>query len=94
MKPNYNSVDLAEVELVDTKDSEPRGNDSDLLAVSKKILIPYTTIKQLNNESKYVPFMQHNSFIFSRKSPSIHDIVLGNLQFNIQFVFRSLLGQP
>jgi hypothetical protein len=34
LKPNYNSVDLAEVELVDTYDAEPRGNDTQLLAVS------------------------------------------------------------
>lgn len=34
LKPNYNSVDLAEVELVDTYMAEPRGNDTQLLAVS------------------------------------------------------------
>lgn len=34
LKPNYNSVDLAEVELVDKMPPEPRGNDSELLAVS------------------------------------------------------------
>ena len=35
LKPNYNSVDLTEVELVDQYDSVPRGNDTQLLAVSK-----------------------------------------------------------
>ena len=34
LKPNYNSVDLTEVELVDTYNPEPRGNDTQLLAVS------------------------------------------------------------
>ena len=34
LKPNYNSVDLTEVELVDSYNSEPRGNDTQLLAVS------------------------------------------------------------
>ena len=36
LKPNYNSVDLTEVELVDNANiDEPRGNDTQLLAVRK-----------------------------------------------------------
>jgi len=38
LKPNYNSVDLAEVELVDTYLDEPRGNDSQLLAMRKEMV--------------------------------------------------------
>ena len=34
LRPNYNSVDLTEVELTDTADSEARGNDTELLFVS------------------------------------------------------------
>ena len=35
LKPNYNSVDLAEVELIDNMGMpEPRSNDTELLAVS------------------------------------------------------------
>ena len=33
LRPNYNSVDLTEVELTDTADSEARGNDTELLFV-------------------------------------------------------------
>ena len=33
LKPNYNAVDLSEVELVDS-DAGPRSNDSALLTVS------------------------------------------------------------
>ena len=34
LRPNYNSVDLTEVELTDSADSEARGNDTELLFVS------------------------------------------------------------
>jgi hypothetical protein len=34
LRPNYNSVDLTEVELTDAADSEARGNDTELLFVS------------------------------------------------------------
>ena len=38
LKPNYNSVDLAEVELVhDPKYDEPRHNDTELFRVSPSI---------------------------------------------------------
>ena len=51
LKPNYNSVDLAEVELVDTYLDEPRGNDSQLLAVSlkNKSLIYMKTVETRQN---------------------------------------------
>jgi len=39
LKPNYNSVDLAEVELVyDPKNEEPRHNDSDLFRMRKEMV--------------------------------------------------------
>merc|ERR1719295_2187009 len=38
LKPNYNSVDLAEVELVDSYYPEPRSNDSDLLEMRKDMI--------------------------------------------------------
>ena len=38
LKPNYNSVDLAEVELVhDPKYDEPRHNDTELFRVSPSV---------------------------------------------------------
>ena len=43
LKPNYNSVDLAEVELVAGNEyiNEPRANDSELLEVSFQLSKPY-----------------------------------------------------
>merc|ERR1719158_2717588 len=39
LKPNYNSVDLTEVELVDNAQiDEPRGNDTQLLAMRKEMV--------------------------------------------------------
>ena len=43
LKPNYNSVDLAEVELVAGNEyiNEPRANDSELLEVSFQLSKPF-----------------------------------------------------
>ena len=43
LKPNYNSVDLAEVELVAGNEyiNEPRANDSELLEVSFELSKPF-----------------------------------------------------
>ena len=48
LKPNYNSVDLAEVELVAGNEyiNEPRANDSELLEVSFKHNF-YTFLQQI-----------------------------------------------
>ena len=38
LKPNYNSVDLAEVELVhDPRNDEPRHNDTELFKVGSSV---------------------------------------------------------
>ena len=52
LKPNYNSVDLTEVELVDSYNSEPRGNDTQLLAVS--ILSMKVFISQCGSSTIFV----------------------------------------
>jgi len=59
LKPNYNSVDLAEVELVDTYDPQPRGNDSQLLAVS--LNTKYEVIVQMfgKKDHKKRPKIRH-----------------------------------
>ena len=42
LRPNYNSVDLTEVELTDTADSEARGNDTELLFVRLQFTFCFT----------------------------------------------------
>ena len=71
LKPNYNSVDLTEVELVDSYNSEPRGNDTQLLAVS--ILYFKVCIAQCGNSRIFVPPK------FSVKSISFDEVQLTSI---------------
>ena len=44
LKPNYNTVDLSEIELVDS-DGGPRENDTNLMTVSCDDLIIYNVMR-------------------------------------------------
>merc|ERR1719342_572429 len=89
LKPNYNSVDLAEVELVhDPKFDEPRHNDTELFRMRKEMVdqkegYNRLTVKVHMDDMKRVTIREQNYFY--------HNI--SNTPFTLGIAFPSKYGQ-
>merc|ERR1712226_852913 len=89
LKPNYNSVDLAEVELVhDPKYDEPRHNDTELFRMRKEMVdqkegMNRLTVKVHMDDMKRVTIREQNYFY--------HNI--SNTPFTLGIAFPSKYGQ-
>merc|ERR1719400_2906954 len=89
LKPNYNSVDLAEVELVhDPKFEEPRYNDSGLFMMRKEMVdqkdgLARLTVKVHMDEMKRVTVREQEYFYYN----------ISNTPFTLGIAFPSKYGQ-
>jgi len=89
LKPNYNSVDLAEVELVhDVKFEEPRHNDSELFRMRKEMVdqkegMSTLTVKMHMDDMKRATIREQNYFY--------HNI--SNTPFTLGIAFPAKYGQ-
>lgn len=89
LKPNYNSVDLAEVELVhDPKAEEPRHNDTELFRMRKEMVdqkegVNRLLVKVHMDDMKRVTIREQNYFY--------HNI--SNTPFTLGIAFPSKYGQ-
>jgi hypothetical protein len=89
LKPNYNSVDLAEVELVhDPKYDDPRHNDTELFRMRKEMVdqkegMNRLTVKVHMDDMKRVTIREQNYFY--------HNI--SNTPFTLGIAFPSKYGQ-
>merc|ERR1719507_2030341 len=89
LKPNYNSVDLAEVELVhDPKYGDPRHNDTELFRMRKEMVdqkegMNRLTVKVHMDGMKRVPIREQNYFY--------HNI--SNTPFTLGIVFPDKYGR-
>merc|ERR1719225_356293 len=89
LKPNYNSVDLAEVELVhDPKFDEPRHNDTELFRMRKEMVdqkegYNRLTVKVHMDDMKRVTIREQNYFYH----------IISNTPFTLGIAFPSKYGQ-
>merc|ERR1719228_2519278 len=89
LKPNYNSVDLAEVELVhNEKHDEPRHNDTELFLMRKEMVdqkdgLAHLTVKVHMDDMKRVTVREQEYFYYN----------ISNTPFTLGIVMPSKYGQ-